>query len=460
MNFNGYDDIKIPENIDIKIHNGVQKAVFEISEAKINKKKKLTGAICATIALILALGIANPALAAKLPIIGNVFEAIEKNLFFPGNYSQYATSVNETTTSNGVDITLSEILCDGQSLYVTYIVENKDSFKYTSWGNTGKMDMNQLITEESYNKVNFSDIELGGSGFAVGGGSAIDSSKSIREFALRVDHYAEVGLIAIPTTSGTGSEVTSFAVVSDPAEQRKYPLVSWELTPDEAILDAELVKSVPAAITADTGMDVFTHALEACVSTDRSDFSTALAEKSIELVGVFLLRAYLDGNDTHARQKMHSASCLAGLAFNSASLGLNHGMAHQLGAKFHIPHGRANAMLLPHIIEFNSDINKHSKSQKEYLPAVKRYATVAQILGLSSYNEIMTVRSLVNWVQFMLKEMDIPLSISQMGTISEEEYFNAIDSMADAALEDGCTATNPRVPNKEDVIEIYKKLWK
>ncbi len=265
---------------------------------------------------------------------------------------------------------------------------------------------------------------------AVGGGSAIDSSKSIREFALRVDHYAEVGLIAIPTTSGTGSEVTSFAVVSDPAEQRKYPLVSWELTPDEAILDAELVKSVPPAITADTGMDVFTHALEACVSTDRSDFSTALAEKSIELVGVFLLRAYLDGNDTHARQKMHSASCLAGLAFNSASLGLNHGMAHQLGAKFHIPHGRANAMLLPHIIEFNSDINKHSKSQKEYLPAVKRYATVAQILGLSSYNEIMTVRSLVNWVQFMLKEMDIPLSISQMGTISEEEYFNAIDSMA------------------------------
>ena len=130
---------------------------------------------------------------------------------------------------------------------------------------------------------------------AVGGGSAIDSSKSIREFALRVDHYAEVGLIAIPTTSGTGSEVTSFAVVSDPAEQRKYPLVSWDLTPDEAILDAELVKSVPPAITADTGMDVFTHALEACVSTDRSDFSTALAEKSIELVGVFLLRAYQIG---------------------------------------------------------------------------------------------------------------------------------------------------------------------
>lgn len=294
---------------------------------------------------------------------------------------------------------------------------------------------------------------------AVGGGSAIDSSKSIREFALRVEPYAEVGLIAIPTTSGTGSEVTSFAVVSDPKEKMKYPLVSEHLTPDEAILDAELVKSVPPTITADTGMDVFTHALEACVSTNRSDFTNALAEKAIEICGVFLLRAYLDGNDTHARQKMHSASCLAGLAFNTASLGLNHGMAHQLGATFHIPHGRANAMLLPHIIEFNSDINKHSKSQKEYLPAVKRYATVAQILGLSSYNKIMTVRSLVNWVQFMLKEMDIPLSISQMGTISKEEYFNAIDRMADAALADACTATNPRVPTKEDVVKMYQKLW-
>ena len=294
---------------------------------------------------------------------------------------------------------------------------------------------------------------------AVGGGSAIDSSKSIREFALRVEPYAEVGLIAIPTTSGTGSEVTSFAVVSDPKEKMKYPLVSEHLTPDEAILDAELVKSVPPATTADTGMDVFTHALEACVSTNRSDFTNALAEKAIEICGVFLLRAYLDGTDTHARQKMHSASCLAGLAFNTASLGLNHGMAHQLGATFHIPHGRANAMLLPHIIEFNSDINKHSKSQKEYLPAVKRYATVAQILGLSSYNKIMTVRSLVNWVQFMLKEMDIPLSISQMGTISKEEYFNAIDRMADAALADACTATNPRVPTKEDVVKMYQNLW-
>ena len=294
---------------------------------------------------------------------------------------------------------------------------------------------------------------------AVGGGSAIDSSKSIRDFALKTEPYGRCALIAIPTTSGTGSEVTSFAVISDPQAKMKYPLVSPDLTPDEAILDAELVRSVPPQITADTGMDVFTHALEAYVSTNNNEFSAALAEKAIEIIGVFLLRAYLDGNDMHARQKMHAASCLAGLAFNSASLGLNHGMAHQLGSNFHIPHGRANAMLLPHIIEFNANINKHSRSQREYLPAVKKYSTVANNLGLSSYNKIMSVRSLVNWTQFMLKEMDIPLSISQMGNITEEEYMAAIPAMADAAIADACTATNPRPVTRADVMQIYRDLW-
>ena len=294
---------------------------------------------------------------------------------------------------------------------------------------------------------------------AVGGGSAIDSSKAIREFALKINHYADVGLIAIPTTSGTGSEVTSFAVVNDTEAKVKYPLVSDSLTADEAILDAELVKSVPPSITADTGMDVFTHALDSYVSLDHNEFSSALAEKSIEICGVFLLRAYLDGTDMHARQKMHVASCLAGLSFNTAGLGITHSMAHQLGAMFHIPHGRANAMLLPHIVEFNSNINKHSRSQKEYLPAVKRYANIAHILGLSNYNKVMSVRSLVNWIQFMLKEMNIPLTIQEIGTITPDAYFAAVDKMAEAALADACTPTNPRVPTKEDIIRIYTKLW-
>lgn len=292
---------------------------------------------------------------------------------------------------------------------------------------------------------------------AIGGGSAIDSAKSIREFAVRATKK-ETALIAIPTTSGTGSEVTSFAVVSDPAKDVKYPLVSDSMLPTEAILDADLVKSVPANVTADTGMDVLTHAIEAYVSINNNEFSAALAEKAIEICGTFLLRSYLDNNDTHARKKMHVASCLAGLAFNSASLGLNHGIAHAVGAKFHIPHGRANAMLLPHVIEYNSGINKHSKSQKEYPKCVEKYVNVAKLLGVNNFNEITTIRALVGWIQFMMKEMNIPISISQCG-IEKTEYMNAVDSMAEKAIADACTATNPRVPTKAEVCLILEHLY-
>ena len=292
---------------------------------------------------------------------------------------------------------------------------------------------------------------------AIGGGSAIDSAKAIREFAMRASKK-ETALIASPSTSGTGSEVTSFAVVTDPEKDIKYPLVSDSMLPTEAILDADLVKSVPANVTADTGMDVLTHAIEAYVSINNNEFSAALAEKSIEICGTFLLRSYLDNNDTHARKKMHVASCLAGLAFNSASLGLNHGIAHAIGAKFHIPHGRANAMLLPHVIEYNSGINKHSKSQKEYPNCVRKYVNVAKLLGVNNINEITTIRALVGWIQFMLKEMNMPISISQCG-IDKTEYFNAIDSMAEKALADACTATNPKVPTKSEICRILEHLY-
>lgn len=293
---------------------------------------------------------------------------------------------------------------------------------------------------------------------AIGGGSAIDSAKAIKEVYSKSKNITGIPMIAIPTTSGTGSEVTSFAVVSDTERGVKIPLISDDMTPSEAILDVDLVKSVPANITANTGMDVLTHAIEAYVSVNNNEFSAALAEKAVEICGAFLLRSYLNNNDTHARKKMHVASCLAGLAFNSASLGLNHGIAHAIGAQFHIPHGKANAMLLPYIIEFNSDINKHSKSKKEYLPSVRKYITLARILGLYNFNEITTVRALVSWIQFMNKEMEIESSISQCG-IDKDEYFAAIDSMADKALADACTRTNPRVPTKEDVVKILKDLY-
>lgn len=292
---------------------------------------------------------------------------------------------------------------------------------------------------------------------AIGGGSAIDSAKAIREFATR-SKGKDIAMIAIPTTSGTGSEVTSFSVVTDTENNIKYPLVSERMLPTEAILDAELVKSVPASVTADTGMDVLTHAIEAYVSVNNNEFSAALAEKAIEICGTFLLRSYLDNNDAHARAKMHVASCLAGLAFNSASLGLNHGIAHAVGAKFHIPHGRVNAIVLPHVIEFNSGINKHSKSRKDYPKCVEKYCNVAKLLGVNNFNEITTIRALTGWVHFMNKEMNIPLSISQCG-IEKHEYMNAVEEMAEKALKDACTATNPRTPSKADVCLILEHMY-
>ncbi len=294
----------------------------------------------------------------------------------------------------------------------------------------------------------------------VGGGSAIDTAKAIKKFAAQFDADYSPYLIAIPTTSGTGSEVTRFAVITNPAAGRKYPLVDEELLPDEAILDEVLVKSVPASVTADTGMDVMTHAIEAYVSTQNNEFSGALAEKAVEISGQFLIRSYSSCDDTHARRKMHIASCLAGLAFNSASLGLNHGMAHQLGARFHIPHGRANAILLPYIIEFNSGVTLIGRSQREYPSCVRKYCNLARILGVSNMNEVTTIRALISYLHFLNAEMGIPSKVSDAcPNLTEAEYMDAIESMAKAALCDGCTATNPRTPTKDDVMELYRKIW-
>ncbi len=294
----------------------------------------------------------------------------------------------------------------------------------------------------------------------VGGGSAIDTAKAVRKFATQMDESYKPYLIAIPTTSGTGSEVTCFAVISNPTEGRKYPLAEEELLPNEAILDEVLVKSVPASVTADTGMDVMTHAIEAYVSTNNNEFSGALAEKAVEISGQFLIRSFANAEDTHARRKMHIASCLAGLAFNSASLGLNHGMAHQLGARFHIPHGRANAMLLPYIIEYNSGIRLTDRTSRDYPSCVRKYCNLARILGCSSMNEITTIRAMISYINFMNSEMGIPARVSEAcPKLTREEYEAQIEAMADAALSDGCTATNPRIPLKNEVMDIYKKLW-
>lgn len=294
---------------------------------------------------------------------------------------------------------------------------------------------------------------------AVGGGSAIDFAKAVRLFGHRANNDFWPKFIAIPTTSGTGSEVTQVSVVTDTEYNRKVPLNSIELFPDEAILDAVLVKTVPKSVTADTGIDILTHAIEAFVSTGCNDFSAAFAERSVKLCCRYLCRSYADAEDTEAREKIHIASTLAGMAFNAAGLGLNHGMAHQLGAVFHLPHGRANAILLPHIIRYNSGINDLSVQCDHIEPCIRKYCEIAASLGITNFDEVSTVRSLTNYLRIMIREINLPVNMEETGLVCKEEYFAAIDAMADAALMDATTQSNPRKPSKEDVIALFEQIW-
>ncbi|MFW5435870.1 1-propanol dehydrogenase PduQ [Paenibacillus apiarius] len=292
---------------------------------------------------------------------------------------------------------------------------------------------------------------------AIGGGSAIDAAKAMKIFAQKILDERDMPFVAIPTTSGTGSEVTSFSVISDKKKNIKYPLVSDDMLPQEAILDPELVKSVPDFITADTGMDVLTHAIEAYVSTKANDISDALAEKAIKLVFAYLPRAYKDGNDLEAREKMHNASCLAGMAFNITSLGLNHGIAHVAGAKFKITHGRMNSLLLPHVIEFNADY-KPGYGKEESNRAAARYAEISKSLGLPASHAKSGVRSLVQAIKQLQKQLRMPQTLQDCNVeqATLEEMGAAI---AEGALQDGCTATNPRVPAASDVVGILNKMF-
>lgn len=290
---------------------------------------------------------------------------------------------------------------------------------------------------------------------ALGGGSAIDASKAIMDFSKKILKTNDIEFIAIPTTSGTGSEVTSFSVITDKQKGTKYPLVSDDLLPNVAILDPELVKTVPNFITADTGMDVLTHAIEAYVSTEANDFSDALAEKAIKLVFKYLLRAYKDGNDIEAREKMHNASCLAGMAFNQTSLGINHSIAHVLGGKFHVPHGRTNSILLPHVIEYNADIVGYTNTK--YSMAANKYAQISMLLGLNTSNVRMGVKNLVNEIKKLQREMNMVTNLSQC-KVNISDLSSVENEIAILAINDGCTKTNPRVPTEKDIIDILNKI--
>ncbi len=312
---------------------------------------------------------------------------------------------------------------------------------------------------------------------ALGGGSAIDAAKGMWLFYEHPDvdkeglklkfldirkrtyKYPKLGLkakfVAIPTTSGTGSEVTSFAVITDKNNNVKYPFADYELTPDVAIIDPDLVLSLPKTLTADTGMDTLTHAMEAYVSNMASDFTDSLAEKAGELIHKYLLRAYENGNDREAREKVHNASCIAGMAFTNAFLGVNHSLAHKLGGEFHIAHGRCNAILLPYVIRYNA--SKPSKfvsfPKYEYYIADEKYANFAKKIGLDVKDTEDGVNKLIEMVKTMNKKLGIPKSFKEYG-INEEEYMNKLDTLANHAFEDQCTTANPRLPLVSELKKI------
>ncbi|MEG0254181.1 MAG: 1-propanol dehydrogenase PduQ [Vagococcus sp.] len=284
---------------------------------------------------------------------------------------------------------------------------------------------------------------------ALGGGSAIDAAKAIKLMGVKLEFIQNVKLIIIPTTSGTGSEVTDFSVITNKKENLKYPLVDTDLQPDMAILDSRLVESVPPTITADTGMDVLTHALEAYVSTEATDFSDALAEKAVELIFEYLERAYVNGKDSEAREKVHYASCLAGLAFNQVSLGLCHGIAHTVGGKLHLAHGRINGILLPSIIQYNSNENQR---------ALERYALLAKKQGLSNSKGKVGVRSLTNRVIELRSKLNMPANFIEAG-FTKADVAPYLSQISEQALLDPTTKTNPKAPTQEDVRQIVSKLF-
>lgn len=286
----------------------------------------------------------------------------------------------------------------------------------------------------------------------LGGGAAIDAAKAIVFIAHKAGLQHEIQFVAIPTTSGTGSEVTTFAVITDKDKGVKYPLIDDALLPDIALLDAQLVTSAPPSVTADTGIDVLTHAVEAFISTGRNDFSDACAEKAIKLVHHYLLRAYKNPNDLEARQRMHNASCLAGIAFSNAGLGLNHGMAHAMGARFHIPHGRANGILLPYVMSFNAGCTDHLTD------TAKRYAKISHLLFIDTPSTRQSALSLIRTARSFMKQMNMPATIAAAG-VSQELFESELDAMAEAALADACTSTNPRPVTVEEIKEIYRKAY-
>lgn len=302
---------------------------------------------------------------------------------------------------------------------------------------------------------------------ALGGGSAMDAAKAIwmffehpetsffgakqkfldiRKRTYKITKPKNAKFICIPTTSGTGSEVTPFAVITDSETHVKYPLADYALTPDIAIVDPQFVLSVPKDVAADTGMDVLTHAIESYVSVMASDYTRGLSLQAIKLTFDYL-KSSVQENDKHSREKMHNASTMAGMAFANAFLGISHSIAHKIGGEYGIPHGRTNAILLPHVIHYNAkDPQKHALFPKyDFFRADTDYADIAKFLGLKGNTTEELVDALANAVYDLGCSVGIDMNLKSQG-VTEELLHSTIDRMAELAFEDQCTTANPKEP--------------
>ncbi len=319
---------------------------------------------------------------------------------------------------------------------------------------------------------------------ALGGGSVIDAAKIMKlkyespeadleelaapflDLRKRVVQYptqktSRARLIAISTTSGTGSEVTPFAVLTDKERGRKVTLADYSLTPNVAIVDPQFVMSMPKGLTADTGIDCLTHALEAGVSIYASPYTDSNAMQAIRMVFKYLPIAYENPNNEEARSMMHNAACIAGIAFSNASVGVNHALAHAFGARFGVAHGRANALLLPHVIAYNASVPTKfmpSPNQRGYI-AHKKYAMVADLLGLGGHTVEEKVQKLVAATEQLLDRVEIPRSIAELG-ISKDEFETAMPDLVKIAFDDPSGRSNPRMPLLSELVELFWSAYR
>ena len=319
---------------------------------------------------------------------------------------------------------------------------------------------------------------------ALGGGSAMDAAKimwvmyehpevdfmdmamDFMDIRKRVYTFPKMGekayFVAIPTSAGTGSEVTPFAIITDEATGKKWPLADYQLLPNMSIVDADNMMNMPKGLTSASGIDVMTHALEAYVSVMASDYTDGLALKAIKNVFTYLPRAYEYGAaDAEAREKMANASCMAGLAFANAFLGVNHSLAHKLGAFHHLPHGVANALVLTYVIRYNAaeaPAKMGTFPQYQYPHAFERYVEAARFAGITGKDDQEVFENFIQALEELKAKIGIKKTIADYG-ISEKDFLATLDEMVEQAFDDQCTGANPRYPLMSELKEIYLKAY-